>query len=570
MTRLLSLPLCGLLLLQGCSTQPADTVTGSPTPAQASTAPANAHSYDSAELADLLVAEVAAQRQAYGVTLGYYTEVAKSTGDPQLLSQASQLAHYLEDHHQALLLSQQRLEQDPENEEALQLAILSEIRLGNTDAATHYLDTLLGAHGEQALGRLVAKARGLDAEGNLQLVQALAQLTDQYPEQAPLWYARALWQEREGKLEAALDANEEALKRMPRHEDALLLKAQLLYKLGEPNQALRHLKKIVRKYPNSRRARITYVRMLLATGEIKQAEKQLTIMAERNPDDLDLKFSLALLALEAGATDTARDQLQQLLAINYRPDDVHLYLAQGEEQQANLDAAIDHYLKVGGPQAVRARVQAARLLSRQGQLEQAHALLNSLKLQHPEMATSLTLSEAEMLNSNGHSQKARELLSDALENDPDNTELRYSRAMMAEKADDLAQLEADLKHILSLNPDDPSALNALGYTLADRTTRLDEAHRYVSRALELSPDDPAILDSMGWVLYRQGKLKEARNFLRRAYEKFPDPEVAAHYGEVLWVMGAQNQAREVWRDTLNSNPDAAHVRETMERLGARL
>lgn len=570
MTRLFYLPLCGLLLLQGCTTQPADPESATPAPVQTEAAEAPPPAYDSNTLADLLVAEVAAQRQAYGVTLGYYTEAAKTTGDTRVLSQASQLAHYLEDHHQALLLSQQWLEQDPENEEALQLAILSEIRLSNTEAATRYLDTLLGVHGEQALGRLVAQARGLDAEGNLQLVQALAQLTDQYPEQAPLWYARALWQEREGNLQAALEADEQALKRMPRHEDALLLKAQLLFKLGEHKQALRHLKKLVRKYPDSRRARITYVRMLLASGEVKQAEKQLRIMAERNPDDLDLKFSLALLALEAGATNTAREQLQELLSLNYRPDDVHLYLAQGEEQQNQLEAAIDHYLKVGGPQAIRARVQAARLMVRQGQSEQAHALLSGLRQQHPEMATSLTLSEAEMYHSNGDSEAALTLLNEALESSPDNTELRYSRAMMAEKNGDLAQLEADLKHILSINPDDASALNALGYTLANRTPRLDEAHDYVSRALALSPDDPAILDSMGWVLYRQGKLKEARNYLRRAYEKFPDPEVAAHYGEVLWVLGAQNQAREIWRDTLNSNPDAPHVRETMERLGARL
>lgn len=570
MTRLFTLPLCGLLLLQGCASQPSDAPSVTLGPAQPDTETVAPPSYDSAALADLLVAEVAAQRQAYGVTLGYYTDVGKRSGDTKVLSLAAQLAHYLEDHHQALLLSQQWLEQEPENEEALQLAILSEIRLGNTEATTRYLDTLLGTHGEQALGRLVAQARGLDAEGNLQLVEALAQLTDQYPEQAPLWYARALWQEREGNLQDALAADEQALKRMPRHEDALLLKAQLLYKLGEQRQALRHLKKLVRKYPDARRTRLAYVRMLLATGNLNAAEQQLAIMAERNPDDLDLKFSLALLALEAGATNTARDQLKQLLSLNYRPDDVHLYLAQGEEQQNNLDAAIDHYLKVGGPQSVRARVQAARLMVQEGETEQGHALLDTLKHQHPGMATSLTLSEAEMLTSNGLETEAMALLSRALEEEPDNTDLRYSRAMLAEKTGDLAQLERDLRHILTLNPEDSSALNALGYTLADRTQRLDEAYVYVSRALNLSPEDPAILDSMGWVLYRQGKLKEARNYLRRAYEKFPDPEVAAHYGEVLWVMGAQNQAREIWRDALDSNPDAPHIRETMERLGARL
>lgn len=128
--------------------------------------------------------------------------------------------------------------------------------------------------------------------------------------------------------------------------------------------------------------------------------------------------------------------------------------------------------------------------------------------------------------------------------------------MIAEKTGDLAKLERDLRRVLSISPDDASALNALGYTLANRTQRLDEAYDYISRALALRPNDPAILDSMGWVLYKRGELEAARDYLRRAYEKFPDPEVAAHYGEVLWVLGAQNQARQVWRDTLQSNPDA--------------
>lgn len=567
MTRFLFLPLCGALLLNGCASK-----TPAPTPAEseppAATVPVP--SYDSETLSDLLVAEVAAQRQSLGVTLGYYSQAARETRDPQVISQAAQLAHYLEDHQQTLALSELWLEQAPTNEEALQLAILSEIRLDNIDTASRYLDTLLGAHGADALGRLVNQARGLDAQGNRQLVQALAQLTDRYPDQAPLWYARALWLEHEGNYSGALQADERALHLMPRHEDALLLKAQLLHKLGEEKKALRHLKKLVRKYPEARRPRITYIRMLLAAGETKKAEKQLTIMAEQHPDDLDLRFSLALLALEAGATEPARQQLQDLLAQNYRPDDMHLYLGQSAEQAGDLTQAVDHYLKVQGSQAVRASVQAARLLYQQGNSDQASALMASLARQHPELGTSLTVTEAEMRNNQGDPEGALVLLDKAVDAEPDNTELLYSRAMVAEKTGDLAQLESDLKRVLSINPEDASALNALGYTLANRTQRLDEAYDYISRALALRPNDPAILDSMGWVLYKRGEPEAAREYLRKAYEKFPDPEVAAHYGEVLWVLGAQHQARQVWRDTLESNPDAPHIREVMEKLGARL
>ena len=532
MTRFAFLPLCGALLLNGCASKtPAPTPADPEPPAATQSAP----SYDSKTLSDLLVAEVAAQRQSLGVTLAYYSQAARTTGDPQVISQAAQLAHYLEDHQQTLALSQLWLEKAPANEEALQLAILSEIRLGNIDAASRYLDTLLGEHGGDALGRLVSQARGLDAQGNQQLVQALAQLSDRYPKQAPLWYARALWLEHENDYAGALEADERALDLMPRHEDALLLKAQLLHKLGEEKQALRHLKKLVRKYPQARRPRITYIRMLLAAGETGKAEKQLVTMAEQHPEDLDLRFSLALLALEAGATEPARRQLQSLLAENYRPDDMHLYLGQAAEQAEQPDQAVDHYLKVQGPQAVRASVQAARLLYQQGNSDQASALMASLAKQHPELATSLTVTEAEMRNNIGDPQGA-----------------------------------LVLRRVLSIKPDDASALNALGYTLANRTQRLDEAYDYISRALALRPDDPAILDSMGWVLYKRGELEAARDYLRRAYDKFPDPEVAAHYGEVLWVLGAQHQARQVWRDALDSNPDAPHIREVMEKLGARL
>ena len=194
----------------------------------------------------------------------------------------------------------------------------------------------------------------------------------------------------------------------------------------------------------------------------------------------------------------------------------------------------------------------------------------SLAKQHPELATSLTVTEAEMRNNIGDPQGALVLLDRAVKAEPDNTELLYSRAMIAEKTGDMAKLESDLRRVLSIKPDDASTLNALGYTLANRTQRLDEAYDYISRALALRPDDPAILDSMGWVLYKRGELEAARDYLRRAYDKFPDPEVAAHYGEVLWVLGAQHQARQVWRDALDSNPDAPHIREVMEKLGARL
>jgi len=138
--------------------------------------------------------------------------------------------------------------------------------------------------------------------------------------------------------------------------------------------------------------------------------------------------------------------------------------------------------------------------------------------------------------------------------------------MTAEKLNNLQQLEADLRRMLEIRPNDATALNALGYTLTDRTDRHQEAFGYISAALEQRPEDPAIIDSMGWVLYRLGRPDEALPYLQRAYEAYPDPEIASHLGEVLWVLGQKKEARRIWQDTLKAHPDNDIIKETVNRL----
>jgi Flp pilus assembly protein TadD len=138
--------------------------------------------------------------------------------------------------------------------------------------------------------------------------------------------------------------------------------------------------------------------------------------------------------------------------------------------------------------------------------------------------------------------------------------------MLAEKRGDLALLESDLRFILEREPDNAMALNALGYTLADRTTRFSEAKALIEQAHQLDPNDPAIIDSLGWVNYRLGNLTEAERLLRKALKQFPDQEVAAHLGEVLWAQGKQKEARQVWRDALKAQPDSKILRSTLQRL----
>ena len=178
----------------------------------------------------------------------------------------------------------------------------------------------------------------------------------------------------------------------------------------------------------------------------------------------------------------------------------------------------------------------------------------------------LYLVEVEGLTKQGRLDAAWQLIAQALREHPDDLNLLYTRAMLAEKRGDLGGLERDLRAIIEREPDNSLALNALGYTLADRTTRYDEARRLIERAYALNPGDPAILDSLGWVNYRQGRLGEAETLLRQAFERMPDHEVAAHLGEVLWTAGKQDEARQIWRQALSAKPDSDLLRDTLKRL----
>lgn len=561
-----SLVIVALAALAGCAQTP-------PAPEPAPTPPpANlpAISYDGETLGDLLVAEVAAQRQALDVTFAYYGRAARTTHDPEVIGQATRLATYLQDPQQARQLAGLWLKREPDNEDALRLAALADIELGDGDAAAVHIDRLVKQYGSASLVPLVAEAQGLDDEGNRQLLSALSGLAERYPDEAPLWYARALDLRQQADLKGAMAATERALDKQPKHLEAQLLKAQLLFEQGEEKKALGYLAKLVDQRPKARRPRVAYIRLLLAAQENERAEQQLRVLAEQNPKDLDLQYSLALIALESGATDAAEGLLQALLSQGYRSDEIRLRLGQAAEQRRAPGQAIDYYLQVQGEESLPAQVQAARLMYQGGRSADAHALMTTLLNQHPDSADLLVISESRMKADSGDIEGSLAMLEEALSGQPDNTSLLYAYAMTAQSVGRTGIMEKNLKRVLELSPDDADALNALGYTWADQGMHLDQAEQMIRQALEQQPDDPAVLDSMGWVLYRQGQLDQSLRYLARAHALFPDPEVAAHLGEVLWALGEHDEARSVWKASLDEDPEAAPVLETLKRLKVEL
>lgn len=522
--------------------------------------------YSSESLANLLVAEVAAQRNAYAVTLGYYAQEARQHRDPLVAEQAAKLAAYLNDPILSSEMGEVWLDGDSLSRDARVLLALSYTEQGETEKAAAQIDLLMTNNPREALAELVSQARSLDAAGNAQLLAALGSLTDRYPDQAPLWYARALSLEIEAQHEPSLAACNQAIKLDSTHEDSRLLKARVLFQLGRNNEALKFLKKSLRKYPDAKRSRTLYTRLLIDHGDLASADAQLKEVNRRFPEDHDLRFSLALLAMDKGSRGSAAKTLNQLLADDYRSDEIHFFLAAAAEKDKQLNTALEHYMAVQGDNQLRARIQAARLMHSEHLDAEASALMRRLRTQHPEQKPALYAAEADILSRIEQSEKAMVLLNSALVELPSNADLLYSRAMTAERLGDMTRLEADLHRVLELKPNDATALNALGYTLLAHTDRIDEAATYIEDAHVQRPNDAAIIDSLGWLRYRQGRPDEALPYLAQAWELFPDQEVAAHLGEVLWVLGQQEEARRIWRTGLSNQPDSRAIPEAVLRL----
>jgi tetratricopeptide (TPR) repeat protein len=233
-----------------------------------------------------------------------------------------------------------------------------------------------------------------------------------------------------------------------------------------------------------------------------------------------------------------------------------LYLGQVAEQRKQYDQAAAWYQQIeSGNFYFEAQARLSLTLAKRGQLQEARELLHALQPETEQQQVQRILTEEQMLSEAKQYDEALHVLSAALKDLPDNTDLLYARALVAEKLNRIDLHEADLRKVLSKEPKNAHALNALGYTLADRTTRYKEALELLEQALALKPDDPFIMDSMGWVQYRLGNHAEAVRYLKSALEKRPDAEIAAHLGEVLWVSGDRAGAESVWSRALKDTPD---------------
>ena len=300
---------------------------------------------------------------------------------------------------------------------------------------------------------------------------------------------------------------------------------------------------------------------------MKAAEKELRRILAKEPANDDARFGLGMALMELGQTENARQEFMRLAESSRWKMQSYFYLGLIEARRNHLQGALQWFDRVKeGPLAFDAQVNGITALIGLGQLSEARQRLVQVRKQFPNEALRLYLLEGELLTKNKDYVAAFDLLSEALEEMPGQVELLYTRALVAEQLDKIEVLEGDLRAVLEKNPDDVNALNALGYTLADRfPMRLEEAKRLLDKAMELKPDDPAIMDSYGWLHYRLGDYDTALDYLRRAYDLIADPEIGAHLGEVLWESGKHKEARKTWMDSFRKDPG----HEDMMRVRAR-
>ena len=514
----------------------------------------------------LLVAEFALRRRVYDVALDNYLQQSEVLRDAGVSAHTTHLTQFMQKEREALQASQLWVELDPKNAEANNTLANLLVRQGRTiEALPHMAE--VERQGEAANFPLLLNGfNQLNEQQRGQLVGGINALAGEFPGDTRILLTQALIHTEFNQYSQALDKLDEIFDQEPYQPQAILLEAKILL-TEKAKKPYARLQQALEDHPQDKRLRLQYARLLTAS-DMAAAREQFEILSAQSPRDGDLLLSLALINREIGDDLAAKAYLRQMLALEQRMDEAQYYLGRIAESEEDTQGALYHYKQVEeGREYLSANSRIGLILIAAGQLEKNHEWFHQQRAANPLGREQLYGLEADLLIQAGAPEEAMKVLNQALEETPDTTSLLYARSMLAEQRDDLVLMEADLRAIIANEPDNSTALNALGYSLANRTERYEEALTLISQALELEPDEPAILDSMGWVLYRTGRYEEALDYLTRAYTAFPDPEVAAHLGEVLWVNGDTDTATQVWQGALLKDPNHEILLSTLKRLG---
>lgn len=519
---------------------------------------------------DLLVAEFALRRQHFDLALNNYLYQARETRDPGVVAAAARLARFVNDDRAAMEAVDLWLALEPDNLDAHYLAAATLAKMRKPQQALPHMAKVLKAGGETNFAALAASALTLPNTEQQEFLAGLERLLASHPDDPSLKTAKALMLQYRNKEKEALELIRDVLEKDPTDLHALLIETRLLEQLSRPEEALERMRFAVQAHPDNKRLRLQLAQSL-TRADLEEARAHYAILAQQYPEDPDILLGLALINRELGDTQAARQQLEQLRQLATHQSRAHYFLGRIAEEEQRWNDALAHYRQVGPSEEFSSAVKRLAIIAEQEKgLDEARRELADVREQYPEHEVQLTLIESDLLFEHRAYRAGHDLLTRALEAYPQEPNLLYARSLFSERLRNVALLERDLRTILEADPDNATALNALGYSLAILTDRLEEARALVEKALEIRPQDPSIQDSYGWIAYRQGNLEMAHTWLERAFKQAKDHEIAAHLGEVLWKLGERERAREVWIDGLQHEPDSPIISETLQRLNVDL
>ena len=518
--------------------------------------PTAAEDRDAVVLFSLLAAEMAVQAGDYAQASRYYLEAARLSDDVSVAERATRLALFARNHSRALEAAERWLVLVPDSLEAMQLTAVLMVGRGQESAAAALLRRIVGQLGSEEGYRVVLSLL-VQSEDRAAGLRTLEMLVDADPDEPAAWQAHAELALRSEELHRARSVAQAGVDRFPEAIQLQMILARALTELEDPEAAIATLAAAVEAHPERRDVRLAYARALVDTEDFERVRPEFDRLLALAPDDADLLLTVALLSLEAGRFSLAEDYLERLLASGHRVHDANYYLGRLHEQAGELEAARRSYQALDeGEHSEDAALRLASLAAELDGLDASRELFARLQEDTDEgVALRAYVGEANLLRERGELDQALERLARGLIQFPRSEQLLYLRGLVHERAGDVPAAEADFRAILEMDPENVSALNALGYTLADRTDRYEEAYDLILRAHAQRPDDAAIVDSYGWVLYRLGRIDEAVIQLERAYELMPDGEIASNLAVVLWELGRREESRAIIDEALRLDPD---------------
>lgn len=559
----LSLAVSLVILITGCAQSPSKSIktpeheqtSASSNPSLDAETSTSKGSFEASTLYSLLVAELANQRGLPRVTLNKYIQEAQKTKDLGVIQRAALLASQLQDREALLDVALIWAEAEPNNPDPLSLAAKELIRKGDVARATPLLEKSLELNSIDVIDTVASRGKSMTPQERQTYLSFFDDLLTKNPEAPHLLYAKASLLTHEAEYQQALELIQQALISDPDYDRAVLLEADLQAQLGHVDTAIGHLREQLEQ-KDHKQFRTLYTRLLLEKNQYREAEKQADILVSHYPEDENLLYHLGVLMLEHERLDASEHILNQLADIIGFNGALHYFQGRIAQLRGNEQQALEYFIGVDDPRYyINSFKEIGNILDQSENQPQLSELFQRARSNSPDYAPWLYSMESHWLIDHDLNDTAMALLNQALTEHPKDIRLLYTRSMLWDHFDNLSNMEADLKALLKEQPDNATALNALGYTLTDRTDRHNEARDLISKALTLKPEDPAILDSMGWVLHNLGEYQEALPHLEKAYDIFPDPEIAAHLGTVYWKLGQKDRAIEIWDNALKEHPD---------------